>query len=300
LARHISPAIVLADIMVEIDHVLQVVSKPGAADQLHNEWQRLTSATDTLDELHADLPAFIDRLAALPRARDPLTCPRVIVVGDFFTRFSGFFMEGVRALYAERGIILKPVDLNELSLYIAYDALAATASHWGLTPGGLSLAKACARIFQPEGTQYVQQWLSYQTLQRTEAHYRTLFHKTGLLVAGANVISSIFARGAEHVSPAIFGEIIPALGRGINAASEGYDGVIVIGPFNCLPFRIAEAILKPLSIQRGMPILTYESDGYAVSPSFLRQVEVHIQQVLEHNAQPRSSMAPMANSGSFV
>ena len=33
-----------------------------------------------------------------------------------------------------------------------------------------------------------------------------------------------------------------------------------------------------------MPILTYESDGYAVSPSFLRQVEVHTQQVLEHRA----------------
>jgi hypothetical protein len=33
-----------------------------------------------------------------------------------------------------------------------------------------------------------------------------------------------------------------------------------------------------------MPILAYESDGYAVPPSFLRQVEVHIQQVLEHAA----------------
>jgi S-methylmethionine-dependent homocysteine/selenocysteine methylase len=60
--------------------------------------------------------------------------------------------------------------------------------------------------------------------------------------------------------------------------------LILIGPFNCLPFRISEAILKPLSIQQGMPILTYESDGYAVSPSVLRQVEVHIQQVLDHAA----------------
>jgi hypothetical protein len=33
-----------------------------------------------------------------------------------------------------------------------------------------------------------------------------------------------------------------------------------------------------------MPVLTYESDGYAVSPSVLRQVDVHIQQVLEHAA----------------
>jgi hypothetical protein len=33
-----------------------------------------------------------------------------------------------------------------------------------------------------------------------------------------------------------------------------------------------------------MPILTYESDGFAVAPAFLRQVEVHIQQVLERAA----------------
>lgn len=51
------------------------------------------------------------------------------------------------------------------------------------------------------------------------------------------------------------------MGDGIRAAVEGYDALILIGPFNCLPFRIAEPILKPLSIQRGMPILTYESDG---------------------------------------
>jgi hypothetical protein len=36
-----------------------------------------------------------------------------------------------------------------------------------------------------------------------------------------------------------------------------------------------------LSLQHGMPVLAYESDGYAVSPAFLRQVDVHIQQVLE-------------------
>jgi hypothetical protein len=34
-----------------------------------------------------------------------------------------------------------------------------------------------------------------------------------------------------------------------------------------------------------MPILAYESDGYGASPAALRQVEVHIQQVLEHHVE---------------
>ena len=204
------------------------------------------------------------------------------MTGDFFTRFSPFFMEGVAELYSQRGIILKPVDLGDLLLYGAYHSVAQTAGVWGLKPGGLALARACTRMFQPDGKDYLQRWASYQAERWQERHYRSLFLDTGLLVAGSNEVSALFDKATEHVSPALYGETIPTIGKGLEADREGYNGIIVIGPFNCLPYRISEAILKPLSLQRGTPILTYESDGCAVSPSFLRQVDVHIQQVLEH------------------
>ncbi len=284
LAQHLAQAIILGDILVEIDHVLRVVGHEGTPDKLKQEWDLFAEGARSRDEFHAGLPAFIERLAHLPRTKDPRTCPRVVVAGDFFTRFSSFFMDGVRDLYAKRGIILKPVDLSELFLYAAYHPMAETAGTWGMKPGGLALAKACTRMFHPEGKEYIQEWLSYHILTHEEQRYRGLFHGTGLLVAGPNALSAIFEKGAEHVSPAIYGELLPTVGKGLEAAHEGYDGMLVIGPFNCLPYRISEAILKPLSIRRGMPILTYESDGYAVSPSVLRQVDVHIQQVLEHAA----------------
>ena len=266
LAQHLSPAIVLADILVEIEQVLRVVGAPGSLERLREEWQQFAEATGSLGQFQAELPEFVERLAALPRTRSPLTCPRVVVTGDFFTRFSPFFMEGVAELYAERGIILKPVDLSDLLLYGAYHGVAETAGSWGLKPGGLALARACTRIFQPDGKDYLRKWAGYQAERWYEQHYRGLFLKTGLLVAGPNEVSSLFEKAAEHVSPALYGETIPTIGKGLDADSEGYDGIIVIGPFNCLPYRISEAILKPLSLQRGTPILTYESDGYAVSP----------------------------------
>jgi predicted CoA-substrate-specific enzyme activase len=281
-ARHLSPAVFTADILVEIDHVLRVVGGPDSAAQLLAEWQRFASAMRTLDQFQTELPGFVARVAALPRTRDPLTCPRVVVTGDFFTRFSPFFMDGVRDLYAGQGIILKPVDLNDLFLYLTYHGVVGTAESWGLKPGGFALAKACTRAFQPDGKEYLEQWLLYQVECKSEEHYRELFRKTGLLIAGSNEIPALFAKAAEHVSPALCGEVFPTIGKGLDADREGYDGIILLGPFNCLPHRISEAILKPLSIQRGMPILAYESDGYAVSPSVLRQVDVHIQQVLEH------------------
>ena len=41
-----------------------------------------------------------------------------------------------------------------------------------------------------------------------------------------------------------------------------------------------------------MPILTYESDGFSVPPAFLRQVDVHVQQVLNHRAARKEAEGP--------
>jgi predicted nucleotide-binding protein (sugar kinase/HSP70/actin superfamily) len=213
-----------------------------------------------------------------------MTCPKVVVTGDFFARFSPFFMDGVRDLYAARGIILKPVDLAELYLYVTYDGMRKMANHWGLNPGGFALAKACTRMLEPDGQQYLQQWWGYQSGRKTEQRCRDIFLKTGLLVSAPNDVETVFETSSRHISPQIFGEAVPTVGKGLIAEYEGYDGIILIGPFNCLPFRISEAILKPLSIQHGMPLLSYETDGCAVAPAVLRQVDVHIQQVLEHSA----------------
>jgi predicted CoA-substrate-specific enzyme activase len=289
VARHMSPAILVADILEEIEQVVRVVGAPGSVDQLRRQWERFLNSTTSLAQFEAKLFGFVDQLAALPRVRDPLACPRVVVTGDFFTRFSPFFMEGVYELYAQRGIILKPVDLSHMFLSSSQQSLAETASQWGMQPGLLAFGKACTRAFHPDGQGYLQNWLSYQAESRAERSYRGLFRKTGLLVAEPDDISAQVSKATEHISPAIHGETIPAVGEGLRAEGQGYDGVILVGPFNCLPFRIAEAILKPMSIQQGMPLLTYESDGYPVSPSFLRQVDVHIQQVLEHASKNREA-----------
>jgi hypothetical protein len=45
-----------------------------------------------------------------------------------------------------------------------------------------------------------------------------------------------------------------------------------------------------------MPILTYESDGYAVAPAFLRQVDVHIQQVLAKRETARTQRPPVGSA----
>jgi predicted nucleotide-binding protein (sugar kinase/HSP70/actin superfamily) len=283
LSEAFAPVLSVADILVEMEQVLRVVGGKGAVERLRHLWREYANSegASSLEAFERSLPSLIEELRLLPRSKDPKSCPRVLVTGDFFTRFSPFFMEGVPELYAGHGIILKPADLSDLVLYAVYDAMSGMAGNWGLEPGFAALAKGCFGILRPEGKEYLQQWRGYHMLRREEERYRREFQKTGLLVTEPADASRLFEEARAHVSPALYGEVIPTVGLGLDAAREGYDGIILIGPFNCLALRISEAILKPVSQKLGMPILTYESDGYAVPPVFLRQVEVHVQQVLD-------------------
>ena len=69
------------------------------------------------------------------------------VTGDFFTRFSPFFMEGIAELYARRGIILKPVDVSDLVLHASYLDVAEAAQSWGMKPGGRASPRPARGFF---------------------------------------------------------------------------------------------------------------------------------------------------------
>ena len=275
----LAPVITLADLFVEMEQSLRVVGEPGSLDRLRTYWNQHVDSASSLKALKNNLETLIDQVSHIPHT-DPSGCPKVVVTGDFFTRFNPAFMEGVHDLYARHGIILMPVDLNELFLYGAYAGMVDAAEDLGAPPNSLRAgALACMNVFRPAGWNYVTNWVAYHQLMSYEEHYRRLFQRTGLVAGDRNDMYEVFQHASQHISPAVFGEAVPTVGKAVVAGSRGYRGIIVIGPFNCLPFRISEAILKPISMQNQMPILTYESDGFSVSPAFLRQVEVHIRQV---------------------
>jgi predicted nucleotide-binding protein (sugar kinase/HSP70/actin superfamily) len=280
LGRFVAALIILADLFLEMEQTLRVVGDLGSLDRLRKCWREHVDSAPSPTALNANLPSLVKQIAAIPHS-DPGPCPKVVVTGDCFTRLSPSFMGGVHDLYAQNGIILIPVDLNELYLYGAYAEMITATHDWGVPPDSLrALALACTKAFRPDGRSYMINRVKYRQLMDYEERYRNLLDQTGLLVAGPNNMHRLFQHAAQHISPAVIGEAVPTVGKAVAARDEGYQGIILIGPFNCLPFRISEAILKPYCTQQRMPILTYESDGFSVSPALLRQVDVHIQQVL--------------------
>jgi predicted CoA-substrate-specific enzyme activase len=285
LEQSLVPLVTLADLFVEMEQSLRVVGGPDGTSLIRAHWGKYVEGASSPAGLERNLDTLIDRLADIPHT-DPARVPKVIVVGDFFTRFHPSLMEGVHDRYTQHGIILVPAGLNELFLYAAYAGMVASSRNWAAPPDSLRAAAiACLRGFRDDGLSYLASRLEYRHLQRCEERYRRLFQRTTLTVTGPTDMRSLFRQASQHISPDLFGEAIPTVGRGVAAREEGFRGVIVIGPFNCLPFRISEAILKPFNTESGMPILTYESDGVSVSPALLREADVHIEQVLAANAE---------------
>lgn len=288
VAQSVFPVLTLADLFVEMEQALRVVGQSDGPQRLRACWERYVTPQPSPKALKADLKAMIDEIARIPHA-DPAQRPKVVVTGDFFLRFSPSFMDGIHERYTQAGIILMPVGLNELLLYTAYSDMA-RLSRDRQSPGVSPWAAAAAglRFLQSAGRQYLVSWAQYRWLKYHDDRYRRLFRPTGLLMDVSHDIGRLCRRAAGHISPTVGGESISTVGKAVAAGKEGFDGVIAIGPFNCLAFHISEAILKPYGWQTGLPILTHESDGFSVHPAFLRQVDVHIQQVIASQGAGRS------------
>jgi predicted nucleotide-binding protein (sugar kinase/HSP70/actin superfamily) len=99
----------------------------------------------------------------------------------------------------------------------------------------------------------------------------------------------------DFLNPKLTGEAILTLGAVLFESIDTYDGVISIGPFGCMPTRIAEAIAErglehlrenSSKLKReifknagNIPILFFESDGNPFTPTVESRLESFVVQV---------------------
>ncbi|MFX0124167.1 MAG: acyl-CoA dehydratase activase [Candidatus Hodarchaeota archaeon] len=269
--------IVLADLANEIKSALLVVS-PESLPLFEKHWNELIAKSITKQEFNKQLKRFIKQMSEYPRSKTPRECPKVLVTGDFFFRFDEFLKQSTDEIYAQNGIVIKNVDVTELALYALFDNLRKMAQDWNKSPEGLKTVISALVNYKEQGKKYLSFLTAFKILQRTENKLRKEFERTGLLFAEKNHVYNIFNFGKDFITPNIVGEAIITIGKSIEASIRKYAGVIVIGPFNCMAFRVSEGILKPMTKKLGIPFLFYEADCSPIPSTLLRQIQVHIHQ----------------------
>ena len=98
----------------------------------------------------------------------------------------------------------------------------------------------------------------------------------------------ILDRGHTYLTPAVEGEAILSMGRVVEYAEHGFDGIVNILPFGCMPGTIVSLLLHQFRQDHGLPVLNVVVEG-TKDPGESIRFEAFIQQCREHMLQNRRS-----------
>ncbi|MFW9922759.1 MAG: acyl-CoA dehydratase activase [Candidatus Thorarchaeota archaeon] len=276
------PLVFIGDMLLEIESALHVVGEKNSLDLLHRYWEDFLESINNKSAFRKNVKTLIKNISKIPRKDNPVDLPKVLVSGDFFVRFSSFFLRELRDIYSKNGIIVKSTDLLELLLYSQhFQGGYYITKIWKKDPDKFS--SFLRSVFTPWDKASRMLLLSkviIKTVHLLEKHYRRRFDITELLYAEPNDLKEIFKNSRPLISPLIFGEAIPTIGKGMETLHKSmYDTLILTGPFNCLPYKVSQAILKPIYYENNMPFLVFDVDISAITPNMKRLIQANIEQI---------------------
>jgi predicted nucleotide-binding protein (sugar kinase/HSP70/actin superfamily) len=296
-------AVVIAGLMYDVRALLKVAApdKDRALAVLDDQWQKLCKAFERGRQATWEtLESVAQELAGIKLQVKPQAVPKVLLAGEIYVRFDDLCCGAMEDYYAKQGIMMKRPDVTEWLLYTDWLNLHRAASgmqgsgqavsdmrslsflfrHWGKGMlSGDATAMAFARV-------RFKMW--YETLIEQKA--RRILQRSGLLVTRQHGIDELVRHGAALLDPALEGEAILTIGTSLQlldpSSDENYCGVVLVGPFNCMPSGVAESILKPHLRRKGIPFLMFQTDGNPIPSNLWSQMEVHAHRV-SHVAETR-------------
>lgn len=191
------------------------------------------SVSRMLDSLEKDswprLRQTLDREAAF-LSRIPLKAsleetPQVALVGEIFVRRDDLSRGNIVARLAAQGIIVKPAPVSEWLYYTDY------IMKKGLVDASTPLRRITTVIKGFFKSSY-------------EKSIKASLARSGLYQYQLVDVDRVIRNVSDLLSPRLTGEAILTIGTALTEVAEESAGVLSIGPFGCMPSRIAESILK--------------------------------------------------------
>ncbi|MBU4316658.1 MAG: activase [Proteobacteria bacterium] len=260
-------AIMLADVMEDIRSMLLANAQdPDEAMEIFGSLWKVT-----LEEMERGVGrAFQEKLRGIahdlgniPLRRPVSEVPVISLIGEIFVRRDGISRRHITEQLALKGFAVTCSPIMEWLYYLDYLALR--------NQGNENLNfKERIGIF-----------IKTRFKKSYELRLKSILSKSGLISSHPIEIETIVKNGKDHVSVNLGGEAILTVGSALTDVASHACGVISIGPFGCMPTRIAEAILTEnmnregklatvpkdprmenlLADMEDLPFLSIESDG---------------------------------------
>ncbi|WP_162604841.1 acyl-CoA dehydratase activase [Geomonas ferrireducens] len=259
-------AVCVGDGMDEIEATLraQAMDVPAALARLELMKERIFAsiARDDSNRLLRVIGGEAAALSAFPRKKE--TKPLIIrLLGEIYVRHDGFSRQGLVERLTERGIVVRTAPVAEWLQYSDY-----CMSH------GLA-----SKSFQ------ARERIKSVLTQKVKAGDRSAVEKelsrSGYYEGEGYDVADLVRASAPLLNPELATEATLTVGTTLLELGRGTHGVISIGPFGCMPSRVAEAVLSGRGRAAGaplsdLPFLVIEVDGNA----FPQLVEARLESFL--------------------
>ena len=261
-------SIVIADVMEDIRAMLlaNAATPETALRCFDNEWARLMQALKSgrSGAVDRQLDRCADTLGRIELKQPVAAVPVIALVGEIFVRRDNLSRQSITERLAQMGFACRCAPVAEWIHYTDWLVTQGLA-HNGHMTVGQKMALALKR----------------RTMRKTEARIKHQLARSGLVNAERVDITEIIRHAQPHLVPDHLGEAILTVGSALHEVATTVCGVIAIGPFGCMPNRVAESILnevmtasdklrtapgdpwlrKTLNGLESLPFLAIESDG---------------------------------------
>lgn len=220
---------VIADYMPDIENaILAAATDPDSGlEILDSEWKKMLEKIEGGDktQMFNQLEIFAERMSNIP-LKYPLEEAKIVTLtGEIYVRREEFSRMDLIKTLIDNGFVIRTTPITEFVYYCNY----ATSNNLsGKSPFKAKLKTSIKNFYQ----------------KRLERQVISILAKSGLIKTGMIEIEKTISHSRHLISEQLTGEGILTTGLALREILDESCGVITIGPFACMPSRLAEAILN--------------------------------------------------------
>lgn len=222
-------AVIISDTMEDIRAMLLANARDvdSAINIFQEEWREILAVIERADfkGIEKQLERTARRLRTIPLKIDPEKVPKICLAGEIFVRRDDLSRQYLTERLAKNGFASVCSPIAEWLYYSDY-----------LMDQGLS--DYCMNRLEK-----LEFFAKRFGMNRYEKRIKKILSRSGLVDLHLIDIQKIIQHAETHISPNLGGEAILTVGSAMMEIASHACGVIAIGPFGCMPNRLAEAIL---------------------------------------------------------
>jgi predicted CoA-substrate-specific enzyme activase len=223
--------LMVADAMTDIRNTLRAIAKDpkSAIEIFEKEWIKMKNSIAKKSNISLKKQIL---KSSLIFKKIPLKIPfkeanKIALIGEIYVRQDQLSRQNLIDRLAKKNIIVKIAPVAEFIYYINY------LSRYNILNNNKLDAKEKIKL----NITYL-----YQTYQ--ERKIKRIFEKSGLYDFEMIDIAKTIDHAAHLMSKKFTGEAILTTGLALREVLHSATGVISIGPFGCMPSRVAESLLN--------------------------------------------------------